>query len=61
MREHKKLITVKEFSALYGIGLNSAYNIVRSKGFPCIKVGRKYLILMDQVDSFFDKHIGNIF
>lgn len=56
--EEKKLITVKEFAELYNIGVNSAYNMVRCRNFPCIKVGRKYLVIASKVDEWFISNIG---
>lgn len=56
--QNKRLITVKEFASMYGIGHNKAYNMVNSKGFPMIKIGRKILILSDKVDEFLYNHIG---
>ena len=48
----KKTMTVKEFSTLYGIGMNNAYKIVNTVGFPAIRVGRKIIIIRDQVDKW---------
>ena len=57
----KKLITVKEFAKEYGIGTNKAYEMVNSKGFPVVKLGRKILVIKDRVDEFLYKSIGNSF
>lgn len=57
----KKLITVKEFAKEYGIGTNKAYEMVNSKGFPVVKLGRKILVIRDRVDEFLYKSIGNSF
>lgn len=51
--QSKKLITVKEFAEKYGIGLNKAYEMANSKGFPIIRLGRKILVIKDRVDDFF--------
>jgi excisionase family DNA binding protein len=59
--ENKKLITVKEFAKEYGIGTNKAYEMVNSKGFPVVKLGRKILVIRDRVDEFLYKSIGNSF
>ena len=48
--ENKKLITVKEFIEEYGIGTNKAYEIVNSKGFPVIRLGKKILIIRNKID-----------
>lgn len=59
--ENKKLITVREFAKEYGIGTNKAYEMVNSKGFPVVKLGRKILVIRDRVDEFLYKSIGNSF
>ncbi|MCB5397630.1 helix-turn-helix domain-containing protein [Intestinibacter bartlettii] len=48
----KKTMSVKEFSKLYNIGMNNAYKIVNTSGFPAIRVGRKIIIIRDQVDKW---------
>ena len=59
--KNKKLITVKEFAVEYGIGTNKAYDMVNSKGFPIIRLGKKILIVRDRVDEFLYRNIGNSF
>lgn len=58
INNNKKLITVKEFAALYGIGMNKSYEIVHKEGFPKVNIGRKILIVRDKIDDFFIKQIG---
>lgn len=58
---NKKLITVKEFAMEYGIGTNKAYEMVNSKGFPVVKLGRKILVIIDRVDEFLYSNIGATF
>lgn len=59
--QSKKLITVKEFAEKYGIGLNKAYEMANSKGFPIIRLGRKILVIKDRVDDFLYNSTGNKF
>lgn len=59
--QNKKLITVKEFVSEYGIGTNKAYEIVNSKGFPIIRLGKKILIVRDRIDEWFNDNIGEKF
>lgn len=59
--ENKKLITVKEFAIEYGIGTNKAYEMVNSKGFPIIRLGKKILIVRDRIDEFLYRNIGSSF
>ncbi|MBP3931057.1 MAG: helix-turn-helix domain-containing protein [Peptostreptococcaceae bacterium] len=59
--QNKKLITVKEFVSEYGIGTNKAYEIVNSRGFPIIRLGKKILIVRDRIDEWFNDNIGEKF
>ena len=59
--QNKKLITVKEFASEYGIGTNKAYEMVNSKGFPVIRLGKKILIVRDRIDEFLYDNVGNSF
>lgn len=53
-----KTMSVKEFSKVYNIGMNNAYKIVNTAGFPAIRIGRKILIIRDQVDNWFLENIN---
>ena len=59
--ENKKLITVKEFAEEYGVGINKAYEMVNSKGFPVVKLGRKILVIKDKVDECLYSNVGKSF
>ena len=59
--QNKKLITVREFASEYSIGTNKAYEMVHSKDFPMVKLGRKILIIKDRVDEWLENNIGNSF
>lgn len=41
---NKDLLTVKEMGSYLRIGTNAAYNLIHSKSFPVIKIGRSYRI-----------------
>lgn len=58
INNNKKTMTIKEFASEYGIGINKAYEIVHSKGFPMVKCGRKIIILRSKVDVWLENHIG---
>ena len=53
-----KTMSVKEFSKVYNIGMNNAYKIVNTVGFPAIRIGRKILIIRDRVDNWFLENIN---
>ena len=41
----KAVLRVKELSEYLGIGLNSAYELVRQPDFPAIRVGKRKIIV----------------
>ena len=43
----KLTCSVKEMAGMLGIGLNAAYSIANSDGFPSIRVGKKFIINID--------------
>ncbi len=44
MNVEKATLTVRELSEMLGIGLTTAYGLIKQKQFHTIKVGRKILI-----------------
>jgi len=56
-----KYITVKQLYERLNaehpglIGINAVYALVKRKDFPSIKNGRKFLIIEDKVDAWFEK------
>ncbi|WP_131042344.1 helix-turn-helix domain-containing protein [Clostridioides difficile] len=60
-KKSRKIMTVKEFSEEYEIGINNAYEMTHIKGFPAFTIGRKICILRDKVDEWFLDNIGNKF
>lgn len=59
--KNKKLISVREFAEMYGLGVNYAYQLVNAEGFPMIKTGRKINVLIDKVDAWLEENIGKQF
>lgn len=59
--KNKKLISVKKFAEMYGLGVNYAYQLANAEGFPMIKTGRKINILADKVDAWLENNIGKQF
>lgn len=44
MNELPELMTVKEVQQYLRISEKSAYQLLKSKGFPCIKIGGTYRV-----------------
>lgn len=58
---NSKTMTVKEFCSEYGIGMNKGYELINTKGFPMLRVGRKILIIRSKVDQWLEKQVGKTF
>lgn len=52
--ENKMLLTPTEARQLLGVGRTEIYNLCRSKGFPSFKIGSKYYINKDKLQSWCD-------
>ena len=44
LRDYPDVLTVKQVAGILGIGLNSAYRLVKEKQIGCIRVGKRILI-----------------
>ena len=40
LRDYPDVLTVKQVACILGIGLNSAYRLVKEKQIGCIRVGK---------------------
>lgn len=49
------VITPKQLSQHLGISLNTTYELCRRRDFPSFKVGRKILILEDELQGWMQK------
>lgn len=58
---NNKTMTVKEFCAEYGVGINKGYEMINSEGFPMLRVGRKILIIRAKLDGWLEEQIGKTF
>ena len=54
-----KLITVTELQQILHIGRDTAYNLVRRKDFPSVKLGREYRVLSDKLQDWLVKQQRN--
>lgn len=52
------LYTVKDIQEIFKCGINQAYQIVHSNGFPKIQIGRKIYIPKDKFEKWINGNIG---
>lgn len=52
-------ISVREAAKQIGIGVNTAYELVRSNRLRSLRIGRKLLIPVKEVEAFIDREMEN--
>ncbi len=55
----KTTMSVQELSAQMGISLPKAYELVKTPGFPTIRIGTRILILVDAYKEWLNKNASN--
>lgn len=50
-------ITVEELGELLGISRSGAYALAKKPGFPCLRLGRRMLVLRDRVDGWIEDQL----
>lgn len=51
-------LTVKDLQQRLGIGRDMAYRFMHQKGFPSIKINRRYVVEDLKLREYLDKHTG---
>lgn len=59
-RQYSNLYSVKEFSKVYKIGINTVYRLCKSKDFPFIQIGGKIYIVADEFITWVNKNRGKV-
>ena len=54
-----RMYSMKELQNIMGIGKNTAYKLVKLKGFPSIKIGNKILIPHNKLYDWIKKNNGS--
>lgn len=58
---NNKTMSVREFCSEYRVGINKGYEIINSKDFPMLRLGRKIIIIRSKVDEWMETQIGKKF
>ena len=53
----KRVYTVEEIQDILGVNKTSAYNLVKSNAFHCVKVGGHYRISKKSFDKWLDSQV----
>ncbi len=46
-----------DIKEILGLGLNNTYDIVKSSGFPSIKIGKRYLVPQIEFEKWLEKNV----
>lgn len=53
------MYSIKDLQEIMGIGKNTAYKLVKLKGFPFIQIGKKILIPSDGLNKWIEENYGS--
>ncbi len=56
MEKTKMTLNVKELATCLGIGMNSAYQLVNSKGFPALKIGKRIVVPIEKLEQWIESN-----
>mgnify|MGYP002591225136 CR=1 FL=1 len=59
-RQYSNLYSVKEFSKVYKIGINTVYRLCKLNDFPFIQIGGKIYIVADEFVAWVNKNRGKV-
>ena len=45
-------LTVKQAREYMGIGRKKMYELVNTEGFPCFRIGKKFLVIREELDKW---------
>lgn len=60
MQTEKTAISVEELAERLGIGRTLAYQLARQKGFPAMKIGKRIVIVVKELEEWLSKNIGKV-
>lgn len=55
-----KTLNVRELAKYLGIGMNSAYQLVNSNGFPALKIGKRIVVPIEKLEQWVDANTPNV-
>ena len=54
--EELKVFTAKELAGVLKIGRDKAYALIRSKGFPSICIGKRYIVTEKALNEWLEQY-----
>lgn len=53
-----RLLTPKDIQVIFSIGKNRAYELMKSAGFPSLKINNRLYVSKDALDSWIKEYTG---
>lgn len=57
----QRTLTVKELAQVLGVGETKARELMKSKGFPSFRIGKKWLVSITRFESWLNSAAGQEF
>ena len=57
-KDERIVLKTKDLAEVMGIGKDKAYALMRSAGFPSIRIGRSYFVTMQKLAEWLDAYAG---
>ena len=59
--DEKLCLTLQEASDYIGLNIKKLSKLTKEKGFPCVFVGRRTLIIKNELENWLKKNIGKYY
>ena len=57
----ERLLTPKDIQAIFSIGKNRAYSLMKSDGFPSLRINNRLYVSKAALNSWIEKYTGRQF
>lgn len=54
----EKLLRVKDIAEIFGCGRNKAYELMKSPGFPTVKIGKNLYVSETELEKWIEDYSG---
>ena len=54
----EKLLRVKDIEKIFGCGRNKAYELMKSPGFPAIRIGKNLYVSKEELEKWIEDYSG---
>lgn len=59
MNNNQKALNVKQLAEYLGVGMNTAYQVVKMPDFPALKLGKRIVIPVDLLENWITNQTKN--